>query len=477
MVCSSTECPPLLRIPGLSANLQMSGNEVRSRSQLLAVKDAQSAYNLTGTNITIAFVDTGINLSHEVYQRFNGIIPYFDVNCPEKGTQYGNPGDVHGHGTHIASIALGKSSQFQGMAPRANCVLVKLFNSSAQSSTTAERLLLGMNWLLNYSVTHPIQIVSISVGMSMLTNKDIFENITHQFMDRGILVVCSAGNEGEFGERTIYSPGVSPYVMTVGAINGSDLHMYQKSGQGPSVYGGFKPDVVAPGVDEWGADASNNGYKTATGTSFAVPYVSGIAALFMEYSHQANIPLMVPQIKGYLAIGSRNVLGYHAVKHDNAKGWGLIQLDSAINFINNLQILSGSGSSHLKLTDSLVFFQNSGGIVENGQSVLLMSLSIEANQTFRLAMNSTSYDMGLFTSNFTPNGEPELLFASKNQILLINVNRTDRYYLAIKCNLAIDALPVPFIISIEFNDPYFGLFGITLGAFLALCGVCSRFLN
>ena len=70
----------------------------------------------------------------------------------------------------------------------------------------------------------------------------------------GIVVVCAAGNEGDFGPGGVLSPGNDPYVITVGALDTrqtadvTDDGVADYSSVGPTLFDEIaKPDLVAPG--------------------------------------------------------------------------------------------------------------------------------------------------------------------------------------------------------------------------------------
>ena len=72
-----------------------------------------------------------------------------------------------------------------------------------------------------------------------------------------------------------------------------------------------KPDLVAPGVGITAA-APGGGYDTKSGTSMAAPFVSGGAALLMEWGIiQGNDPFLYGEkLKAYLIRGARRLPGY-----------------------------------------------------------------------------------------------------------------------------------------------------------------------
>ena len=73
----------------------------------------------------------------------------------------------------------------------------------------------------------------------------------------------------------------------------------------------IKPDVVAPGVNIITA-GNRGGYEAVTGTSFATPFVTGAAALLMQWGIiNGNDPFLYGEkVKAYLIRGARHLPGY-----------------------------------------------------------------------------------------------------------------------------------------------------------------------
>ena len=131
-------------------------------------------------------------------------------------------------------------------------------------------------------------------------------------------------------EETLTIPSTAARVITVGAYDSRLNAFADFSGRGGKKLVYFKPDLVAPGVDVT-APIPGGGYSGVTGTSFAVPFVTGAAVLMMEWGIvRKNDPfLWGEKVKAYLRRGAQPLPGFE--KYPNAStGWGALCLESSL---------------------------------------------------------------------------------------------------------------------------------------------------
>ena len=88
--------------------------------------------------------------------------------------------------------------------------------------------------------------------------------------------------------------------------------------------GWVKPDLVAPGVDILSC-SPGGGYVSRTGTSMACPFVTGSAALLMQYGIvEGRDPYLFGQkVKAFLIRGARQLPAFEEYPNDSV-GWGAL---------------------------------------------------------------------------------------------------------------------------------------------------------
>jgi subtilisin family serine protease len=230
------------------------------------------AAGYTGTGVTVAVLDSGIDGEHpdlagKVAAR---------VNFTE-GVE--DDRDLTGHGTHVASTIAGNGSRYRGVAPDARLLdgKVCVVDGCAESW-----ILAGMEWA---AAEQHAKVVNLSLGGFDSPDVDPIEAAVDALSQQyGTLFVIAAGNDGTGG---VNSPGSADAALTVGAVDRAD-RVADFSSRGPRVGdGAIKPDVTAPGVAITAArgadsDLPGDAYTALSGTSMATPHVAGAAALLSQ---------------------------------------------------------------------------------------------------------------------------------------------------------------------------------------------------
>ncbi|WP_059103219.1 S8 family peptidase [Shouchella shacheensis] len=297
-----------------------------------------TSYNqagLTGSGTTIAIVDTGIANHPDLENPTNRLVAFHDVISGRTDAY-----DDNGHGTHCAGDAAsnGYASDglYQGPAPEANLVGVKVLDKMGAGSLS--NIIEGVQWCIDHQEEHGINIISLSLGSSETepAEDDLMVQIVERAWDAGMVVCAAAGNEGPDG-NTIASPGTSPKIITVGAVDNtntpdrSDDTVAEFSSRGPTMDGLTKPDLVTPGVDivSWRTNGSftdktaknsrvGDRYISLSGTSMATPICAGVVALVIQ-----DDPSLTPdEIKGRLLAACEDI-----GQPENVQGQGYLNVD------------------------------------------------------------------------------------------------------------------------------------------------------
>ena len=253
----------------------------------VGASDARREYGVSGNDVTVAVLDSGIDESHPAIDR---VVDERDFTGD--GTPY-DAEDVTGHGTHVAGIVASDDETYTGMAPNANLMDVRVLDDDGRGYTS---------WIvkgIEYAADRNADVISMSIGgpVNAIRSNDRYTEAIDAATERGTLVVVAAGNDGYFGYRTVGTPGIHSKALTVGASNASSGEIADFSSRGPTPYGYYlKPDLVAPGAGVMSAEAGTDGFVAKSGTSMAAPVVSGVAALVLE-AHPTWTPA---QVRGVL---------------------------------------------------------------------------------------------------------------------------------------------------------------------------------
>ena len=180
--------------------------------------------------------------------------------------------DCHGHGTHVASTAVG--DRF-GLADDAVVVPVRVLDCGGGATTSG--VVAGLDWILTHDADGRRGVVNLSLGGP---TSPALDDAVADLVAAGFVVVVAAGNENQ--NACNVSPAREPSAITVAATNSADARPWF-SNTGSCV------DIFAPGVDIIAAGiGSDDDTATYSGTSMASPHVAGAAAMILALDPSAT---------------------------------------------------------------------------------------------------------------------------------------------------------------------------------------------
>lgn len=232
-----------------------------------------------------------------------------------------NPYHGSTHGTSVLStMGANLPGQIVGTAPEASYHLIRT------EDTGSEYLIEEYNWVSGAEYADSAGADIINSSLSYKTFDNPAQDHTYQDMDgntaastigadrcmsRGMIVVNSAGNEGNDPIWPyIGSPGDGDSVFTIGAVNSQGDYV-SFSSIGPTADGRLKPEVVAQGSGVVIA-STNGGTGTSSGTSFSSPITAGMTACLWQFDPSMTNMEVLSAIKesGSMASNPDFEMGY-----------------------------------------------------------------------------------------------------------------------------------------------------------------------
>jgi len=312
----------------------------------------------TGSGITIAILDTGVDGNHsDLAAQMVAGRNMFD------GTA--NTADVQGHGTSMAGVAAAvanNSAGSAGVAFNSKIMPVRVADANAYAyySTIAQ----GITWAADNGAR------VASVSFQGATGSSSIASAAQYMRNKGGVVVASSGNTG-----VVESYAPSDYITTVSATDsGSNVTSF-------SSYGPFV-DVAAPGVGIY-TTAVGGGYKTSSGTSPATPLVGAIYALMMS----ANPTLAPATLDNILFTTTTDI---NTAGKDDKSGWGLVNAAAAVT--KAVQTVAADTSA-----PSVSIGSPGGGTKVNG----LVNVSVGATDNTGVSRVDLYVNGSLFASDTT----------------------------------------------------------------------------
>jgi cysteine desulfurase family protein len=226
--------------------------------------------------ILVAVIDGPVDLRHPCFSRANlEIHPAFRSVAP-------NGGGATAHGTHVASILFGQhDGPVQGIVPKCTGLVLPVFKDAEDGGVipcSQIELARAISLAHEYAVRNRFAalVINISGGQPSASGSAhplLAEAISRLSVDRHLLV-AAAGNGGC---DCLQVPGSVPMVLSVGAMDGQGEPLaFSNWGEAYRTGG-----LLAPGQSILGA-APQGTTESRSGTSYATPIVSGVAALLMS---------------------------------------------------------------------------------------------------------------------------------------------------------------------------------------------------
>ena len=235
--------------------------------------------------MTLGIVDGIPDLSHPVLQ--GASIDVLETMIPPGAT------DPDAHGTSICSLIFGRGDSVQGLAPGCSGLVLPLFFRKANEGELRPVSQLDLARAISFGLERSVSIINISAGQKSVTTEteSHLEQVIHQSVERRVLLVAAAGNDGC---ACIHLPAGVEFVLSVGALGAAGKPL--ASSNWAEAY--RRNGLLAPG-ENLPVAIPGGGVGTGSGTSFAAAVVSGVAALLLSVALREGYqldPLDIRQI-------------------------------------------------------------------------------------------------------------------------------------------------------------------------------------
>lgn len=273
--------------------------------------DVVAAQGFDGRDVTVAVIDSGIDVSNPDFAGRIVAQQCFCQNldrtgcCPDQSIAQSGPGaaaDDNGHGTHVTSIiAGGGMSGPRGLAPAAKIVAIKVLDAE-NGFASLTQIYRALEWIL---LNRPdVRVINMSLGTwAEFTSQTCaewaaaygFAEVLQPLRARGVVIAVSSGNDRSI-DRMEY-PACDAGVLAVGATYDAPSPNYrwvfrdiecsdaQASADQVACFSNSSDglDLLAPGAPIR-ASKLGRGSTTMAGTSMAAPHVAGALALMLQAS-------------------------------------------------------------------------------------------------------------------------------------------------------------------------------------------------
>jgi serine protease AprX len=314
-----------------------SADEPANQGQLEQIGlDEMHEMGYAGEGIRIAIFDsgyTGVNQTEPFSHLFTEGRVRQTYNFVNNTTEvYQN----HSHGTEVLSVmAANSTGVYTGGAHKAEYLLYLTEDVSSEYrveeynwTIAAERADSAGADVINSSLGYyDFDDPSMNYAKEELDGKKaVITQAARKAIEKGMIVVVSAGNEGGNSWKLVTPPADADGILAVGAVNAERV-LSGFSSRGPTADNRIKPDVVAMGSGT-SVIRFNGSLGTSSGTSLASPLVASLAAGVLQ-----AFPALTAEEVYEAIVNSAD----QASKPDNLMGYGLPHFRAVKNFIESKQ--------------------------------------------------------------------------------------------------------------------------------------------
>ncbi|WP_441246620.1 type VII secretion-associated serine protease mycosin [Kitasatospora sp. McL0602] len=259
-----------------------------------------------GAGVTVAVVDSGVAASHP--DLAGRVLPGTSLLGDGADGRADTSGDSHG--TAIAGIiagsgAAGAAAGMTGLAPEARILPVRVAEDAKVAPSAVAQ---GITW----AVDHGAQVVNVSIGAAQ--PDPMLRQAVAYAIRKDVIVVASAGNQGEQGNPPQY-PAAFPGVISVSGIDRNGKFW------GPSE-SGAGVTLAAPASEIYSTN-DQDAYVNADGTSYAAAYVSAAAALVRAHFPQLSAGQVIRRLT--------ETASNHHQQRDAHLGYGIVNPLAALS--------------------------------------------------------------------------------------------------------------------------------------------------
>ncbi|MFH0519052.1 type VII secretion-associated serine protease mycosin [Streptomyces sp. M41] len=261
----------------------------------------------TGKNVKVAVIDTGVDKRNK---QLTGAVSGGRSYVGGSGTQ-----DLEGHGTRVAGIIAARPLEGTGFVGIAKDAKILSYRYSGGEGEKGQGDAGTMADAIGDAVADGAKIINISSDTQNKQDDDTLRAAVESAVRKGALIIAAAGNDGADGKFAETYPAAYDGVLAVAASDRNDE-------RAPFSQAGDFVDVAAPGVSMV-STVPLGGQCTADGTSFAAPYVAGVAALLKQKYPRWNAAQIATRIEETAQRPGR--------KDNYFTGWGVVDPVAALS--------------------------------------------------------------------------------------------------------------------------------------------------